>query len=121
MWPENASWPPKPGRERHLGLGVFGALFTDDDGGVADAGGATVVVGVGAVVPWSGGQESSWIFPVARSTSTRRVARGLAGSETMTRASAFAAMLGLSCKGRRVAPGVSSAAISGKSKRTRSI
>jgi len=141
MWRENARPRTETRRERYLALlggGIFGAPGAAGDGVVADAGGSGAdadgadaggggadadgadAAGVGAPSR-SGGQGSSCSFSVARSTNTKRVARGLAGNDTTTRAIAFGTRLGLSCKGRRLMPGDSSAAISGKSQRTRSI
>ena len=86
---------PSPDR---IGVGA-------DADGSAGAGRLDDAGGVGALASRSGGQESSWIFSVARSTNSKRVARGLAGSETMMREMAFGTRLGASCNGRRVTPG----------------
>src|SRR6478752_7603356 len=86
-----AAWAAAPvrlDRRCYFGVDFLGALWAGADGTGADADGAeaagAVAVGVGALDVWSGGQGSSWDLPMARSTSIKRVARGLAGSDTMT-------------------------------------
>jgi len=88
MWPKNARPRAKTSAVRYFPGAGLGAPAAGPDGVLADAAGDALAApaGVGALGSRSGGQGNSELFPVARSTKTKRVARGLAGTDTRMRA-----------------------------------